>query len=132
MAGQSIPFDRTTKQPVRAYCLNPECRESSDDQRYEFDAPHDKFCCPKCGADGPLMVGLLTLIHLLVSDRKGPVVGSEGRRYRLACSATRAHLATTTNNEAATGYVPAVNCPACLRAAHDAKLANQGIAIHPR
>jgi hypothetical protein len=132
MAGIDIPVDRCAHQMPRGYCLNPECLESNTDSRYEFDVDQDKFSCPKCGSDSPVMVGLLVLIHFLVRDQKGPVVG-QGIRYRFACDAKRAHLATNTNLEAASGDIKAVNCPGCLKAAHDQNLTNiQGWQLVPR
>lgn len=121
-----VPGDRTDKQPVRAYCLNPQCLERSEDGRFEFEAEADPVACPKCGADGPPLLGLLVLIHLLVADPHGPIAGS-GMRYRLACDERRAYLATATNLEAATGVPSVANCPACLMRAHELKLsASQG------
>jgi hypothetical protein len=116
MAGIIIPGDRTSKQPARGYCTNPECRESNLDSRFEFDLPHDRLACPKCGADRQPLVGLLALVHLLVRDKAGPVRGVGGLRYKLACDEKRAYLATVSNQEAATGDVRAANCPGCLRA----------------
>jgi hypothetical protein len=114
MAGIIIPTDRTTKQQPRGYCLNPECLESSDQERFEFDVDHDRFACPKCGANSSPMAGLLVLTHLLMRDHKGPLIGAGGLKYRVACDDTRAYLATVTNQEAASGDVTAVNCPGCL------------------
>ena len=110
-----IPGDRTTKQPARGYCLNPECRETSDASRFEFEVTNGEVVCPKCGANEAPTVGLLVLIHLLVPDKNGPIKGMNGR-YRLACDSKRAYLATGTNQEAATGDVRHANCPGCLEA----------------
>ena len=63
------------------------------------------------------MVGALVLTHLLLPDPKGPVNGSGGLRYRMACDSARAYLATTTNMEAATDDRAIANCPGCLQAA---------------
>lgn len=131
MAGISIPRDRTTKQKPRGFCTNPECLESSDQQRFEFDVDNDKFSCPKCGGCMAPMVGLLACVHLQVRDKAGPIVGYGGLRYRLACCPTRVHLATVTNEEGATGDLRFVNCPGCLKAAVDEKLpALTGFAIN--
>ena len=62
------------------------------------------------------MIGLLTLTHFLVRDTGGPILGTGGLRYRLACDSNRDYLATLTNNEAATGDADLVNCPGCLAA----------------
>ena len=133
MAGIIIPTDRTTKQPARGYCRNPECLESSDQERFEFTAEHDRFACPKCGANAPPMVGLLALVHLLARDPKGSLIGAGGLQYRLGCDQTRAYLATVTNQEAATGDVSAVNCPGCLQYHADNKLpALAGMALIPQ
>ena len=122
MPGILIPRDRTTRQQARGYCLNPECREDSDQYRFEFDVEHDKFCCPKCGNDRPPGVGLLVLTHLLIRDRKGPIHGDMGQSYRLACHKDRAYLATVSNLEAATGDPQFCNCPGCLKVATEMKL----------
>jgi hypothetical protein len=113
MSGIAIPSDRTTKQPVRAYCYNPECKPVDGD-RFEFGVSNDRFACPKCGAFLPPMVGVLSLVHLLVRDPKGPIIGEGGLRWRLACEERRAYLATVTNNEAATVVREVANCPGCL------------------
>lgn len=116
MTGILIPSDRTTKQVPRGYCLNPECRERSEDSRYEFEAKHDHFACPKCCNTDPMGVGLLVLTHLLVRDQAGPIRGSGGSRWKFACDSKRAILATETNLEAATGVPEVANCPGCLAA----------------
>lgn len=126
--GIQVPGDRTTKQPATGYCLNPACRESSTDERFVFSVEHDHFGCPKCGNDSPLTVGLLTCVHFLIADNAGKIQGS-GQRYRLACDASRAYLATVTNNEAATGLIAAVNCVGCLAAAEELGLTAQGWAL---
>lgn len=115
MSGIQIPNDRTTKQRVRGYCLNAEC-SPRENERYEFDVEHDRFCCPKCGAYKPPMVGVLSLVHWLARDSKGPIEGTGGLRWKLACEADRAYLATFTNKEAASVAIEAVNCPGCLEA----------------
>lgn len=124
-----IPDDRTTKQRAAAFCRNPECLESSDQEYYEFTAEHSPVVCPKCGACLAPMVGLFALVHLLVRDREGRIVGEGGLKYRLACAPTRAYMATTTNQEAATGDVQAVNCEACLKIAHTQNIKQQGFAL---
>lgn len=126
-----IPGDRTQKQPVRAFCGNPECREQSD-QRFEFDAQHEAIECPKCGANQSPMVGLVALIHFLHRQKGGPIVGSGGLRYALACDSNRAYLATATNQEAASGDLSVANCPGCLQAAVEKQLIPiQGAAVRP-
>lgn len=112
-----VPTDRTSKQPATGYCFNPSCRNKSEDSRFEFEVDSDdKLQCPKCGRSEPPMVGLLTLIHLLVADPQGPVLGGGGSRWRFACDKGRSHLATATNLEAATGDVSSANCQGCLQA----------------
>lgn len=123
MSRVSIPHDRTQKQPVRAICRNPECLENSDDPHFEFTAEHAQIVCPKCGADRSPMIGVLALVHFLTRDKKGPIVGYGGLRYKFACDEKRAYLATATNQEAATGDIRSVNCPGCLKAAADQELA---------
>ena len=114
--GIVIPSDRTTRQPARGYCLNPECLEDSTASRFEFDVEDDRFCCPKCGGREKPMVGLLVLTHLLVRSPEGPIRGATGR-FKLACHHSRAYLATITNMEAATGDPRIANCPGCMEAA---------------
>lgn len=116
MTGIIIPNDRTIKQQPRGYCLNPACRESSLADRFEFDVDNDHFACPKCGADGPPIAGLLVLTHFLIQDRRGPIIGGGNIHYRFACDSVRAYLATETNQEAASGELTAVNCRGCLEA----------------
>ena len=132
MAGILIPNDRTTKQQPRGYCVNPDCLEVSDATRFEFDVNNNRFCCPKCGNDRSPGVGLLVLTHLLIRDSKGPIIGDMGLRYRLACHADRAYLATVTNLEAATGDVGVCNCPGCLQVAAERNLTTrQGVELVP-
>ena len=125
-----IPGDRTQKQPVTAFCRNPECLESSDEKRFEFPVEHADIACPKCGATEAPLVGILSLVHFLHRNPKGRVVGMGGIRYQLACDESRAHLATLSNDEAATDQLQAVNCPGCLKAAAEKKLKDkQGMMI---
>lgn len=112
MSGIIIPGERTTKQQPQGFCWNPDCAGEAD--RYIFDVHHDRFCCPKCGADSAPLVGILSLMHMLVADVKGQIVGAYGRRYRMACDTTRDYLATLDNGEGATGDQQFVNCPGCL------------------
>ena len=109
--GIMIPRDRSTRQPVLAYCRNPECRENGNE--FEFLTENDRFCCPKCGADEPRFVGIKTLIHFLIPDRDGPISGS-GSNYFIACDTRRAYMATFTNLEQCTGDPACANCPDCL------------------
>jgi 4-hydroxy-3-methylbut-2-en-1-yl diphosphate synthase IspG/GcpE len=125
-----IPGDRTQAQPVRAFCRNVECLESSDQRRFEFDVEHEQVACPKCGATEAPMIGVLSLVHFLHRNPQGKIVGMGGLRYQLACDEKRAYLATHTNLEAATDQLQAVNCPGCLRAAKEKKLKDkQGLVV---
>lgn len=126
MSGIIIPDDRSIKQQSFGVCMNPQCREKSTDERFTFVVDDDLFCCPKCGANKPPMVGLLAQVHFLIPDRNGPVEGVGGLRYRLACDDKRAYLATATNQEAATGELAAVNCPGCLKVAGELKIKGTG------
>lgn len=107
-----MPTERTSKQQAQGFCWNPDCADGAD--RFIFPIKHDRFCCPKCKADSAPMVGVLSLMHLLVADEKGPIVGAYGRRYRMACEKKRDHLALPDNSEGATGDKQFVNCPGCL------------------
>lgn len=118
----SIPVGRTDKQPVHACCMNPECRESSDDERFEFEATSDPIVCPKCGADRPPFVHPLVLIHFLTRNNTGKIVGQSGLKYSLACDESRVTIATNTNQEAGTADARMVNCPGCLQAIVTKKL----------
>jgi|GEM_PF-3289336 hypothetical protein len=125
-----IPNDRTQKQPVMAFCRNPECLDSSDQKRFEFPVEHAQVACPKCGATEAPYIGLMSLIHFMQRNPAGKILGQGGLRYQLACSAERPYMATLTNDEAATDQLVAVNCPGCLKAAHEKKLKDkQGIVI---
>ena len=110
-----VPGDRTPLQRPMGYCRNPDCRESGT--QFEFEVKHDPIECPKCRATLAPMVGLLQLIHLLIPDLRGPVRGSGGLRYAIACRTKRAYLATATNQEAATDQIQIANCPGCVEAA---------------
>lgn len=107
--------DQTTKQPVVWCCANPTCRPVIGCFEFESDYP----TCPKCGASGEPQVFKRTLIHLLLADERGPILGN-GRRYRMACDEkrARAYLATLTNGEAAVNldHAELANCPGCLSA----------------
>lgn len=121
-----IPGDRTTSQPVTAYCQNFECLV--DGQRFEFPTEGD-VKCPKCGANQAPMIGLLSLIHFMVRDPVGPIQGAAAR-YHLACAPKRRTLATATNLESASDQLIAVNCPGCLDVANHQRLAAiQGTSI---
>lgn len=111
-----VPNDR--KGQPYGFCVNPECLESGE-QRFEFPIENGDVVCPKCGADRTPMIGLLVVTHLLVRDKAGPVVGNGGLKFRIACDTTgkRTHLATITNQEAATGDYRSCNCMPCLQAA---------------
>ena len=127
--GGRVASDRTTKQMARGFCRNPECQDKPGEQ-FEFDVEHDHFACPKCGADRPPMIGLLTLTHLLLRNEQGPILGTGGLRYALGCDSKRAYLATHSNNEAATGDIEVANCPGCLARAESLGLKkNQGWAL---
>lgn len=103
--------DQTTKQPVFWACLNPDCKPALQDYlTFESDQPK----CPKCTSEGLPYVHKRVLIHFLVTDKMGHIVG-EKRRYRMACDKGRFELATATNGEAATAVVAQVNCPGCLQ-----------------
>lgn len=104
--------DQTTTQPVVWQCPNPDCKDTPLDYYFEFESPYPE--CPKCGL-GPPAVQKRVLIHYLVRDSKGPIIGQMGMRYRMACMPRRMQLATGTNGEAATGDPNQVNCPGCLQ-----------------
>jgi Zn finger protein HypA/HybF involved in hydrogenase expression len=126
MAKVNVPHDRTDKQPVTGFCMNPECLESSDRRRFEFPVEHSSVVCPKCGANEPPYVGVLALVHLLVRDNKGPIIGTGGLRWKLLCDEKRAYLATATNQEAATGDPHAISCPGCKAKAEELGIVKPG------
>lgn len=111
MAGIAMPKDRTVKQPATGFCRNKHCR--IDGKEFQFPVEHDRFACPKCGADSKPMVGVLVLTHLLLPHEQGPLKGRSGR-WVIACDDQRAYLATATNQEAATDNAEVANCPGCL------------------
>jgi len=118
-----MPKDRTIKQPVFAFCRNPECRVVSN-QDFTFHVEHAHVACPKCGANQDPMIGVLTLCHHLMPHPQGPIIGHAGRRYRLACDAKRAYLATATNLESATDQPQIVNCPGCRAEIENQRIVN--------
>lgn len=125
-----VPRDRDMMQPVVGFCRNPKCREESH-QEFQFFVENDHFECPKCGADSAPLVGVLTLTHLLVPHTIGPVKGSGGRRFVIACDDKRAYLATISNLEAATDNPRVANCPTCLQRAKTVGLTKSRAFIVP-
>jgi hypothetical protein len=119
-AGIVIPETRSTKQRNFAYCSNPECAENGLEFRFEVE--HTLVPCPKCGATKAPMVGMLAKVHLLVRDKRGPLEGASGLRYRVACdpSGKRATISTMHNHELATDDRGTANCLDCLIAADKA------------
>lgn len=71
------------------------------------------------------MIGVLSLTHLLIRHEKGPIKGSGGLRYVIACDSERAYLATATNKEAATDNADLANCPGCLERAEQLGLVSK-------
>ena len=116
---------QTIKQPIVWRCQNPDCLESSLDRFFEFTG--DECKCPKCGLGHPAVIKR-ALIHLLIRDNAGRIVGDRGLRYRLACDTKRAYVATRENGEAGTGDLAAANCPGCLKAIGETFRVN-GLAI---
>lgn len=124
-----VPYDRTIKQPVRCFCLNPECIDAGND-RYEFTIQHADVVCPKCGANQVPVVGVLAIVHFIMRDRHGALMGHGGLRYRLACEPRRTFIATHTNLEAGSGELSAVSCVRCLAIAKEQNAAaSQGTVI---
>lgn len=104
---------QTSKQPVIMNCPNPECR----DPRYPmqlFSFVSDDPVCPKCGIGTPA-VQKRSLIHLIVRDKDGPLVGYMGMRYRILCDPKRELMATARNGEALTPMPQLINCPGCIK-----------------
>jgi hypothetical protein len=93
--------------------MTPECIESAEDGRYTF-VVENEVCCPKCGRSEWPHVGILSLVHWIRPNDKGPLKTSNGRA-EMACDPKRHYIATTENLEAGTNYAPAVNCPGCLK-----------------
>lgn len=121
----TIPNDRTKKQPVYCFCVNPECLDESCHTRFVFPHEHGQVECPKCGATESPYVGVLVLTHYMARLPRGPIRGVGGLGYHIACDPTRAYLATATNQEAATDQIEAVTCPGCL-AAYQSKKVDPG------
>lgn len=97
---------------MRFRCNMPTCGEFP--RGFEFEDHGGE--CPKCGMKGPSRhVAALIDVHLLVLDRKGPILGGEGRQY-VACEPKRAYLCRGPHDVwSATGDVLAVTCPKCVR-----------------
>lgn len=123
--------DRTVKQRIRWRCLSPTCYEIGKRSYYEFNGDYPR--CPRCSAIGDPYVQMLSLTHFMLQDSRGPIF-SQGIRYRIACDSEkkREHMATFTNNEAATGDIAVTNCPGCLEAIRKLSVkCNMGLAISP-
>lgn len=141
VAPPEVLTGQTVKQPVVWRCPNRECVEPATlfdptdlaalnrpgVRYFEFAADYPE--CPKCGS-GPPAVTKRALIHLLVRDKKGPILGDMGLRWSMACDPKRTHLATEDNGEAATGNSLAINCPGCIAAlAKSGRVYLQGVAL---
>lgn len=109
--GPQVLGGQSTKYPVFWLCMNPDCREH---ERGAFVFRSDYPECPKCGCGAPT-VQKRALVHLLLRNNKGPIVGDLGLRWELACDTKRDYLATIDNGEACTGDSRHVNCQACLK-----------------
>lgn len=113
--------DRITTEPITWICWNPMCIEdgrgvTGQGPRKRFEFVSDYPECPKCGASLPY-VTKKALIHLLIADTKGQIIGEFGNRMRLACNKEndRWWLATDRNQEAVTNNREVANCPTCLK-----------------
>lgn len=107
-----MPNDRSTKNPARGFCRNPKCRDTPGTD-FTFPIEHAHVTCPKCGANKTPLVGVFVLTHLLIPVNGGPLRGTGGISYALACDDRRAYTATHTNLEAASGDIDVTNCPQC-------------------
>jgi hypothetical protein len=108
---QQYPYPgRTDKQPLVWSCSNPKCVEDFKIFTFESDQPK----CPKCTCEGPPVIQLQALIHLLVPDKAGKIRGMYGR-YKIACDPKRAFVSTGKENEVGTDDINAANCPDCLK-----------------
>lgn len=103
--------DRTDRHRLKWICdACPDRKTGKRPLIFESDYPE----CPSCGRNGLAQgIRLMTLIHLIVPSKYGPIVGQHGRRYFLACDRTRATTATPTNREACTNRTGMVNCDNC-------------------
>lgn len=136
----AIATGQTLKQRVVWRCPNPACVENigimCPSDPLQLNQPGVKYFeffgdypeCPKCGMGAPT-VQKRALIHLLLRDAKGPIVGDQGFRWKMACDPRRTHLATENNGEAATGDSTCANCPGCLSAANGIVISGQQIKI---
>lgn len=125
--GMLVDFpNQTTKQPVRWQCQNDDCKlRNCYGVLVNFTFEADEPICPKCTARGYPTVQKVILVHLLVRDRLGPIQGATSR-YSLACDPKRDYITHPTNGEAATGEIPPVNCPGCMKVIKEQKLGFQG------
>jgi len=108
-----LPVGRTKNQPIVWRCGNPLCSKGTGKRFFDFTTRSEKPKCTRCGAEPPF-VAARSLIHMLVSDPSGPIVGGHGVRYKIPCEPTREVMATEGNQEACSGDFRAVNCPGCL------------------
>lgn len=108
---------RTQSQPLEWVCTNPECIQTDEERKNHYVRfVSEKPKCPRCTQEGPPVIKLLALVHLLLPDPKGKIQG-QYKRWRIACDKDRDYLALTDNNEAATDVPAAANCPGCIKAA---------------
>jgi hypothetical protein len=75
---------------------------------------NDTGQCPKCGAAGPMSIAIITDVHLIVFDAKGPIGGPSGRQL-VACQPKREQLAMHKFDTFAASDDPrAVTCRSCM------------------
>jgi hypothetical protein len=102
--------ERTHKHPLTWICSNCVEPNTKHPTRFTSDYPE----CPRCGTSGFPGVRIMSLIHLMVPSKFGPLKGQHGRRYFLACDPQREHGGTPENREAITNKIQVINCVSCL------------------
>lgn len=108
---QQYPYpNRTDKQPLVWFCSNPRCSEGGQIFTFESDQPK----CPKCSCEGPPVIQLRALVHLIIPAKDGKIKGKYGQ-YKIACDPKRAYITTGTENEGGSDNINSVNCPGCLK-----------------
>lgn len=99
---------------------------TTDGEDYDFLA--EMPLCPRCGHSGEPVVLELTLVHFLVPDVQGPMLMTNGRRWRLACQPGRRSLTEAGITVPASDQPQVVNCPNCRKTkAHEEAMSKWGI-----
>lgn len=85
------------------------CRSAEFPWGFDFSS-HDPQC-PQCKATDNAILPLVT-IHFYTPDQaNGPIVGENGKRFRVACKPNSRNI----HGVPCSGEPRAVNCPECIK-----------------